>query len=146
MPLEPDYVNSGFTEPDDAPPVDDEGAEDLGTLLGEVLDLTDQEIAARISDEEIATRLEHVKRQVSYNQEAILCPHCKKRIRLNNDGRVRKHVSGKAKSPECEGSDAIVARGGRIITGAELQALADEAEAGYDVSKLRSKNLFSDAQ
>jgi hypothetical protein len=84
-------------------------------------------------------------RKVSYNQEAILCPHCKKRIRLNNDGRVRKHVSGKAKSPECEGSDAIVAKGGRILTGADIQALADEAELGYDPSQLKSRALFSDA-
>lgn len=45
------------------------------------------------------------KRQVKYNEDAILCPICKKRIRLNNDGRVRIHVSGKAGSSKCMGSN-----------------------------------------
>ena len=99
------YVNPGFTEPDDAPPVADD-PEEIGALLAEVLDLTDQEVAARITDEEIDRRLQHVKRQVSYNQDVILCPDCKKRIRLNNDGRVRKHVRGRSGSPECRGSYA----------------------------------------
>lgn len=84
-------------------------------------------------------------RKVSYNPEAILCPECKKRIRLNNDGRVRKHVSGKAKSPECKGSNAVIGKGGRVITNEEIQALADEAELGYDPSQLKSRSLFSDA-
>lgn len=47
-----------------------------------------------------------IKRQVSYNKEAVLCPDCKKRIRLNNDGRVRIHIIGKLGSEECPGSDA----------------------------------------
>lgn len=45
------------------------------------------------------------KRQVSYNEEAILCPACTKRVRLNNNGLVRKHMSGKLGSPECIGSN-----------------------------------------
>jgi hypothetical protein len=45
------------------------------------------------------------KRQVSYNQDAVLCPECKKRIRLNNNGRVRIHIMGKLGSKECPGSD-----------------------------------------
>lgn len=139
------YVNPGFTEPDDAPPVADD-PEEIGALLSEVLDLADQAVEARYTPEKIEQELQRVKRQVSYNQEAILCPHCTKRIRLNNNGRVRKHVSGKSGSPECEGSDAIIIKGGKVLTNTEIQALADEAEAGYDVSKLHSKSLFSDAQ
>jgi len=46
------------------------------------------------------------KRQVRYNEEAILCPTCKKRVRLNNNGLVRKHMSGRLGSPECKGSNA----------------------------------------
>jgi len=46
------------------------------------------------------------KRQVNYNQDVILCPVCKKRIRLNNNGRVRVHMSGKIGSSKCVGSDA----------------------------------------
>lgn len=45
------------------------------------------------------------KRQVSYNQDAVLCPLCKKRIRLNNNGRLRIHKSAKMGSPNCPGSD-----------------------------------------
>ena len=47
------------------------------------------------------------KRQVSYNQEAILCPMCKKRIRLNNDNYSRVHISGKAGSEKCPGSGRL---------------------------------------
>lgn len=81
------------------------------------------------------------KRQVSYNQDAVLCKICKKRIRLNNNGRVRIHVFGKSGSDKCSGSNA------EVITDAEVQALADEAEAGYDLSRLSPRNpskLFSD--
>lgn len=46
------------------------------------------------------------KRVVSYNQEAVLCPVCKKRIRLNNDGCLRVHFSGKMGSEKCMGSKA----------------------------------------
>jgi hypothetical protein len=46
------------------------------------------------------------KRQVSYNEDAVLCPACKKRIRLNNDGHVRTHMSGKMGSGKCMGSNA----------------------------------------
>ena len=48
-----------------------------------------------------------LKRQVSYNEDAVLCQQCRKRIRLNNNGRVRVHISGKAGSERCPGSDAI---------------------------------------
>jgi hypothetical protein len=47
------------------------------------------------------------KRQVSYNESAILCPACNKRIRLNNNGRVRVHMSGKVGSDKCMGSNAV---------------------------------------
>ncbi len=47
------------------------------------------------------------KRHVSYNQDAVLCPDCKKRIRLNNDGRIRAHVSGKAGSGRCQTSGTL---------------------------------------
>lgn len=47
-----------------------------------------------------------VKRQVSYNQEAVLCPACKKRIRLNNNGKLRVHLAGKVGSDKCMGSNA----------------------------------------
>jgi hypothetical protein len=46
------------------------------------------------------------KRQVSYNQNAVLCPACKKRIRLNNNGKLRVHISGKVGSDKCMGSNA----------------------------------------
>lgn len=46
------------------------------------------------------------KRQVSYNQDAVLCPACTKRIRLNNSGRLRVHMSGKMGSDKCMGSNA----------------------------------------
>lgn len=45
------------------------------------------------------------KRKVSYNQEAVLCPSCTKRIRLNNDGRMRIHLVGKIGSPRCKGDN-----------------------------------------
>lgn len=48
---------------------------------------------------------EKPKRQVSYNAEAILCPYCKKRIRLNNNGKARVHLSGKTGSERCAGSE-----------------------------------------
>lgn len=94
--------------------------------------------------------LQRVKRRVSYNQEVTLCPDCKKRIRLNNDGRVRKHVSGKAGSPECRGSDAAptktyISKDGMVLTDKDIEALADEAEAGYDPSQLKPRTaIFSD--
>ena len=46
------------------------------------------------------------KRQVSYNQKAVLCPACQKRIRLNNSGRVRIHLSAKTGFDKCMGSNA----------------------------------------
>ena len=88
---------------------------------------------------------EKAKRKVSYNQEVILCPDCKKRIRVNNNGLVRKHSSGKTGSPECRGSNASPAINDYLIS-----KWAEEAEAGYDLSKLklisRTNNLFSDQQ
>lgn len=45
------------------------------------------------------------KRQVKYNPEAVLCSTCKKRIRLNNNGRLRVHNVGKAGSERCESSN-----------------------------------------
>lgn len=48
----------------------------------------------------------HTKRKVSYNPEAVLCPACKKRIRLNNNGRLRVHVFSKMGSMKCPNSDA----------------------------------------
>ena|SRR5690348_611463 len=137
----PDYVNPGFTEPDDAPPIpDDCGPEEIGPLLAEVLDLADQAVAKRYTDEELERRLRQVKalakpkRKVSYNQDVILCPDCKKRIRLNNDGRVRKHLKGKSGSYECPGSYAS-------------PAIKDFVSGSWASSETKPKNsLFSDAQ
>lgn len=80
------------------------------------------------------------KRKVSYNQDAILCPACKKRIRLNNNGEPRVHISGKIGSERCMGN--------KTLTDEHIQALADEAEAGYDpFSQLQPRSgLFSDQQ
>lgn len=88
--------------------------EEIGSLLAEVLDLADQAVEARYTPEKIEKELARVKRQVSYNQDVILCPDCKKRIRLNNDGRVRKHAKGKSGSYECPGSYASPAIKDRI--------------------------------
>lgn len=74
-------VNPGFTEPDDAPPFDDDSSP-----AGEVEPKP--------------------KRQVSYNQRAVLCHACQKRIRLNNNGCLRLHVKDKAGSDKCVGSNA----------------------------------------
>jgi hypothetical protein len=83
------------------------------------------------------------KRKVSYNQDVVLCSVCKKRIRLNNSGRLRLHVAGKIGSDKCVGSDAkppVV-----VLTDADVHALADEAEQGYNPSKLiQHQALFSD--
>jgi hypothetical protein len=49
------------------------------------------------------------KRQVNYNQNAVLCPICTKRIRLNNNGRLRVHIVGKFGSDQCDGSDTLPA-------------------------------------
>jgi len=46
------------------------------------------------------------KRAVKYNEDAVLCPACMKRIRLNNNGRVRTHMAGKMGSDKCMGSNA----------------------------------------
>lgn len=104
--------NPGFTEPDDAPPVPDD-------------DLPPPEPKPR--------------RQVSYNPDAVLCPECKKRIRLNNNGRIRVHAAGKAGSEHCSGSNTVPAE-------LNVQVLADQAEAGSEPARLvpRSTLLFSD--
>jgi hypothetical protein len=89
------------------------------------------------------------KRQVSYNPKAVLCPFCTKRIRLNNDGRLRIHQSGRMGSGNCEGSgaelaveppifaelhnQAMVTKTGRVLTDDDLLDLAEEAVAGYDI-------------
>jgi uncharacterized protein YlaI len=49
------------------------------------------------------------KRKVNYNQEAVLCPVCKKRIRLNNNGRLRVHMVGKVGSEDCPESNTLPA-------------------------------------
>lgn len=46
------------------------------------------------------------KRKVSYNQKAVLCPVCTKRIRLNNSGRLRVHLVDKVGSDKCMGSNS----------------------------------------
>lgn len=91
------------------------------------------------------------KRQVSYNPDAVLCPSCTKRIRLNNSGRLRVHMIGKVGSDPCPGSNAepeihfTTTKNGTVLTGADEQALADEAEAGYDPDELVPRaNIFSD--
>lgn len=48
---------------------------------------------------------EKTKRSVTYNEDAVLCPGCKKRIRLNNSGRLRVHIAGKIGSGKCLYSD-----------------------------------------
>lgn len=48
------------------------------------------------------------KRQVSYNPDAVLCPGCKKRIRLNNNGRIRVHVTGRMGSEKCSLSNTLM--------------------------------------
>lgn len=48
------------------------------------------------------------KRKVSYNQAAVICPSCNKRIRLNNDGLMRVHVASKMGSEQCVGSASTV--------------------------------------
>lgn len=65
--------------------------------------LQDEWYGGRMSSQDQTTK---PKRQVSYNEDAILCPVCKKRIRLNNNGRVRIHVAGKMGSGKCMGSNA----------------------------------------
>lgn len=84
------------------------------------------------------------KRQVSYNEDAVLCPACKKRIRLNNDGRVRTHMSGKMGSGKCMGSNAEPLA--QPVTFADIEnAIAEPREASPDLfRKDEPEPLFSD--
>lgn len=61
------------------------------------------------------------KRQVKYNPDAVLCV-CKKRIRLNNDGRLRIHMAGKMGSARCMGSETLPP-----VAPAPLSSVSNEA-------------------
>ncbi len=60
------------------------------------------------------------KRKVSYNQEAVLCPICTKRIRLNNNGSLRVHVLKRAGSARCAGSMTMPIGAPIILASPEL--------------------------
>lgn len=86
------------------------------------------------------------KRQVSYNEDAVLCPACKKRIRLNNDGKVRTHMSGKMGSGKCMGSNATPLA--QPVTFADIEnAIAEPREVDSSIfqkNELVQDTLFSD--
>lgn len=82
------------------------------------------------------------KRQVKYNEEVILCK-CRKRIRLNNNGRVRVHSSGKAGSEKCEWSNLEPPSG---TTVAEPAKTTDKLLEELPVQKNIPTPMFSDLQ
>ena len=72
---------------------------------------------------------------------SVTCPHCGAK-----PGDKCTTPSGKT-TPEphmtrqTEADKPIVTKTGKVLTDADIEALADEAEAGYDVSHLRPKPL-----
>jgi hypothetical protein len=151
-----DAANPGFTEPDDAPPFDDDissGPTICGRLMTASLTpptMTECGLPPEHEGECVPYTSLKAKRKVSYNQDVVLCPICTKRIRLNNNGRLRIHVAGKVGSNKCVGSNSepvgvVGILAGTVLTDEDVKALADEAEIGYDPNELIPRsNIFSD--
>lgn len=85
------------------------------------------------------------KRKVSYNQSAVLCPLCKKRIRLNNNGHIRIHVSGKVGSEKCGASNAdagfLWAFKDKVVAGERITMMGE-----YTLSHEHRPSIFSETE
>jgi hypothetical protein len=87
------------------------------------------------------------KRLVSYNKDAVLCPACKKRIRLNNNGRLRVHIAGKVGSDKCMGSNAEPLTHPVNLSSVSNQVESDPKTLPLVFQKSESgTDLFSDPQ
>jgi hypothetical protein len=83
------------------------------------------------------------KREVHYNEQAVLCPTCTKRIRLNNSGRLRVHWVGKRGSATCKGSNCYLV-GSVLLTDNEVMAMSDESFMGFLAENLPPPQPESD--
>lgn len=87
------------------------------------------------------------KRRVNYNPEAVLCPVCTKRIRLNNDGRIRVHTMDKMGSGQCMGSGKLAVAAGLPMVNdipsdeKKAPAVVFQKEDGLPLS-----SIFSDSE
>lgn len=86
--------------------------------------------------EDAAGQEPKMKRRVSYNPDAVLCPGCTKRIRLNNNGCIRIHRSGKAGSGQCSGSNTKPA---------ESDMPRTKNDMGTDSKKVSNKTFQKEA-